>query len=63
MPVNGDAASSLGGGADKLTSLSLGSAGTAGDMPDFGEVFQPHVDVKSIQIPPESSSPGEIVDS
>lgn len=57
MPVNGDAMSSAGG--EKLTSLSLASAGTGGDAPDFGEAFQPHVDTKQIQVLPESTSPGK----
>lgn len=57
MPVNGDAPSSMASG-DKLTSLSLTSAAASGDTPDFGEAFQPHVDTKQIQVPPESS-PGE----
>lgn len=54
MPLNGDTASS----GDKLTSLSLASAGAVGETPDFGEAFQPHVDTKQIVVPPETS-PGE----
>lgn len=60
MPVNGDTTSSSMAAAsgDKLTSLSLTSGAAGGDTPDFGEAFQPHVDTKQIQVPPESS-PGE----
>lgn len=57
MPLNGDTTSAMSSG-DKLTSLSLASAG-AGDTPDFGEAFQPHVDTKQIHVQPETS-PGEI---
>lgn len=59
MPVNGDTSSSMAAASgDKLTSLSLTSGAAGGDTPDFGEAFQPHVDTKQIQVPPESS-PGE----
>lgn len=63
MPVNGDTNSSMASGGDKLTSLSLASGTAVGDTPDFGEAFQPHVDTKQIQIPPETSSPGEKLSS